>query len=142
MTLPFLAFGATIDDETREKVYQIGLLNGVPVSITRQLMHEESGGDPKAVSPMTPAGYHSRGLFQLYTKPDQLAWILARYWKSDKPFDIENPIDNATVALAYLADLHRRFGTWFLALCYYNHGSIYGCSNETIAYANRIINAK
>jgi hypothetical protein len=141
LILPVMIHAAPIDDETREKVYKIGLENGVPVSVTRQLMHEESRGDAKAVSPLTSAGYSSKGLFQIYTKPDQLAWILWKFWKSEKVFDIENPIDNATVALAYLSSLHDRFGNWYEALLFYNHGNVIGCSKATKAYAIRIINA-
>lgn len=142
LILPVLAFGAPIDSKTREKVYQIGLLHGVPVSITKQLMYEESRGDPKAVSHATSEGYVSRGLFQIYTRPDYLAWILWKFWKSEKAFDIEDPIDNATVALAYLSSLHDRFGNWYEALLFYNHGDVKGCSRETKLYARRIINAE
>ena len=142
LILSSLAFSTPIDSKTREKVYQIGLSFHVPVSITRQLMYEESRGEPKAVSHKTSEGYVSRGLFQIYTRPDYLAWIIWKFWKSDKPFDIENPIDNATVALAYLSSLHDRFGNWYESLLYYNHGRIDDCSKETKAYARRIVNAK
>lgn len=140
--LPVLAFSTPIDSKTREKVYQIGLSFHVPVSVTRQLMYEESRGEPKAVSHQTSEGYVSRGLFQIYTKPDDLEWILWKFWKSEKPFDIENPIDNATLALAYLSSLHDRFGNWYEACLYFNHGDVKGCSKETKAYAKRIVNAK
>lgn len=142
LILPVLAFSTPIDSNTREKVYSIGLLHGVPVSITKKLMYEESRGEPKAVSHATNEGYVSRGLFQIYTRPDYLAWILWKFWKSEKPFDIENPIDNAEVALAYLSSLHDRFGNWYSACLYFNHGSIEGCSRETKLYARRIVNAE
>ena len=105
-------------------------------------MYEESRGELNAVSQQTSEGYVSKGLFQIYTKPDDLEWILWKFWKSDKPFDIEDPIDNAMVALAYLSSLHERFGNWYQACIYYNHGSIYGYSEQTRAYARRIVNAK
>jgi len=105
-------------------------------------MYEESRGELNAVSQQTSEGYVSKGLFQIYTKPDDLAWILWKFWKSDEPFDIENPIDNATVALAYLSSLHDRFGNWYEACLYFNHGDVKGCSEQTRAYARRIVNAK
>lgn len=142
LILPVLAFSTPIDSKTREKIYQIGLSYGVPVSVTRQLMYEESRGEPKAVSHATSEGYVSRGLFQIYTRPDYLDWILWKFWKSEKPFDIENPIDNAEVALKYLAWLHDRFGNWYEALCYYNCGNIVNCPKSTKAYAKRIVNAR
>lgn len=143
LILSALAFSETIDKETREKIYKIGLKNGVPVSITRQLMWEESRGNPKAVSRVTSEGYVSKGLFQLYAKPEYIDWFLDMFWNGDKEdFDIFNPIHNATVALAYLSWLHGRYDDWFLSLVYYNHGDIKGYSKETRAYALRIVNAK
>lgn len=122
-------------------VYSIGAREGVPRSIITQLMAEESQGFIDAVSHQTAEGYYSRGLFQLYDKPGNLNWLLSRFWH-DGSFDINDPVDNATVALAYLASLHDRFGNWYQALIYYNHGSIKGYSENTRAYAKRIINAK
>lgn len=130
-----------ITDSERQQVYAIGKANGVPLSIVRQLMQEESGGYCDAVSDVTPEGFYSRGLFQLYDKPGNLSWILSKFWHGGE-FDIYDPIDNASVAMAYLASLHKRFGNWYESLLYYNHGSIYGCSNQTMAYARRIINAR
>jgi soluble lytic murein transglycosylase-like protein len=129
-----------ITDAQRQKVYEIGRQNGVPISIVRALMAEESGGFVDAVSHMTVEGYVSRGLFQLYTRPDYLAWLLSKYWPNGA-FDIEDPIDNATVALAYLSALHKRFGNWYQALVYYNHGDVVHYPELTRAYAKRIINA-
>jgi soluble lytic murein transglycosylase-like protein len=138
-----MAYSVPIDGATREKVYQIGLLNGIPVSVTRQLMYEESRGYANAVSHMTDEGFYSRGLFQLYDKPGNIEWLLAKFWTGKKAdFDIYDPIDNATVALAYLSWLHNRYGNWTHALWFYNHGRITGVSDETKAYAKRIINAK
>lgn len=136
-------------------VLAIADASGVPRSVARQLCIEESGdwrtgtlGDPLAKSKLV-RGYRSRGLFQLYEAPANLGYLLARYWTGWR-FDIENPIHNATVALRYLADLHRRFGTWFLAACAYNWGPgnlagvrrIEDVPESTKAYAERIINAR
>jgi soluble lytic murein transglycosylase-like protein len=121
-------------------VYAIGAREGVPASIVRALMAEESGGYVDAVSHETAEGYVSRGLFQLYDKPGNLEWLLARFWPGGA-FDINDPVDNATVALAYLAALHARFGNWYQALVYYNFGDIKAYPQSTRNYAKRIINA-
>lgn len=121
-------------------VYAIGAREGVPRSIITQLMAEESQGYVDAVSHETAEGYVSRGLFQIYDKPGNLEWLLARFWPGGA-FDINDPVDNATVALAYLSSLHKRFGNWYEACIYYNHGSILGYSEQTRKYAKRIINA-
>ncbi len=132
-----------ITDSERQQVYAIGKANGIPLSVTRQLMHEESRGYSDAVSQVTPEGFYSRGLFQIYTKPGNVEWLLWKFWtKADGSFDIDDPIDNATLALRYLSWLHKRFGNWIHALYFYNHGSLTGVSPETRAYAYRIINAK
>jgi soluble lytic murein transglycosylase-like protein len=131
-----------ITDAERAKVYAIGKANGVPLSVVRQLMYEESRGNVLAVSDMTPEGFYSRGLFQIYTKPGNVEWLLWKFWtKSDGEFDIDDPIANATLALRYLSWLHKRFGNWYQACVYYNHGSVKGYSEGTRTYALRIINA-
>lgn len=125
----------------RQEVDKIAFDQGIPLSISRQLMKEESGGYVDAVSHKTAEGYVSRGLFQLYTRPDYLSWLLWKYWKSEKKFNIEDPVDNASVALAYLSALHDRFGNWYQSLVYYNHGDVAHYPEGTRAYAKRIINA-
>jgi soluble lytic murein transglycosylase-like protein len=130
-----------ITDSERQEVYAIGKANGVPLSVVRQLMQEESGGYCDAVSHRTEAGFYSRGLFQLYDKPGNLEWLLAKFWTGG-PFDIYDPIDNATVSMRYLAWIHNRFGNWYQACIYYNHGNVKGYSEQTRAYALRIINAR
>jgi soluble lytic murein transglycosylase-like protein len=124
---------------TLDAVLAIGQGAGVPREITYALMMEESGGDAAARSKLTCEGYRSRGLFQLYERPSNLATLIARYWLG--PFDILNPLQNATVALRYLADLYGRFGTWELALWFYNSGRIVNVPASTRAYARRIVDA-
>lgn len=125
-----------------QQIVEIGKANRVPKSVTIQLMHEESGGYADAISHLTGEGYRSEGAFQIYTKPGNLDWLLWKFWKGNKEdFHIFDPIDNATLALAYLSWLHDRYGNWFLACVYFNHGNITGYSKETEAYALRIINA-
>jgi soluble lytic murein transglycosylase-like protein len=129
-----------ITDAEKKQVYAIGAREGIPASIVRALMAEESGGYVDAVSHETAEGYVSRGLFQIYDKPGNLEWLLARFWPGGA-FDINDPVDNATVALAYLAALHARFGNWYQALVYYNFGDIKAYPQSTRNYAKRIINA-
>jgi soluble lytic murein transglycosylase-like protein len=125
------------------EVIAIGKSYGVPESITRQLMYEESRGKVDAQSYVTYEGYYSAVLFQIYTQPDNYNYLLRKYWKyKEIDFDINNPCHNATIALHYLSDLHKRFGIWYDALLFYNHGDITTASEQTKAYARRIINAK
>ncbi len=115
---------------------------GVPRSVAKQQQIEESGGDPLAVSHESVRGFHSVGLYQLYTEPSNIVYLMSNYWTvADGHFDILDPIDNATVAFRYLADLHARLGTWYAALCWYNAGRVKGVSKETRAYAKRIVEA-
>lgn len=130
-----------ITESQRLEVYAIAKAQGVPLSIARQLMVEESQGYADAVSHKTAEGFYSRGLFQLYDKPGNLEWLLSRFWTGGK-FDIYDPIDNATVAMAYLASLHKRFDNWYLACVYYNHGDVKHYPESTRAYAKRIVNAR
>jgi hypothetical protein len=132
-----------ITDAERQQVYAIGKANGIPLSIVNQLMIEESQGYVNAVSHKTAEGFYSRGLFQIYTKPGNVEWLLFKFWSvKDGVFNIDDPIDNSTLALRYLSHLHKRFENWTHALWYYNHGSITGVSDDTKAYARRIIHAK
>jgi soluble lytic murein transglycosylase-like protein len=132
-----------ISSETMAAVLVIGDAAGVPRSVTRALVHEESRGDATARSQVTAEGFCSRGLVQLYTRPDNLAYLLAHYWPGDlAEFDIDNPLHNATVGLGYLAALHRRFGNWYEACIFYNAGRIAGAPTHSKQYARRIINAR
>lgn len=143
-------YSEPISQRTYDRVVGIGLAFGVPESVTRQLMIEESGdrktgalGNAAAVSRQSVRGHHSRGLFQLYDEPRLLAYLLAWFWPGDPAaFDIMDPLDNAVVALGYLAALHKRFGNWLDACTYYNCGRVRGAPPETLAYARRIINAR
>jgi hypothetical protein len=122
---------APIDDATFSAIMQIADREGVPLSVAARLMFEESGdpvtlsrGDPDAIGDEA-TGWPSVGLYQLHTKPENIDYLVKTHW-TDRgetgEFDIRNPRHNSTVALRYLADLHRRFGTWYLAACYYNCG--------------------
>jgi hypothetical protein len=67
-----------ISAATLSRVLAIGDAEGVPRSVVLALMAEESGGDAEAVSWMTREGYRSEGLFQIYTRPDNIGHLLAR----------------------------------------------------------------
>lgn len=135
----FPIWGQRISKEVEDWVVQYGERKGIPSGIVIRLMLEESGGVPTAISPLTSEGYCSRGLFQIYDRPSNIQWLLWKYWKSKKVFNVYDPKDNAIVALSYLADLYKQFGSWYLALCYYNHGSIKSIPYTVSQYANRII---
>ncbi len=135
-----------VEGAVRDKVVQLGKEAGVPSTITLALMHEESNGNPRAKS-REVGGYRSVGLFQLYTKPTNLNELLNKFWYAydedeAAEFDIYNPEHNAKVALRYLAALHRQFGGWYEALCFYNHGDTEHVPEGTKAYALRIVNSK
>lgn len=142
--MPYLLCAKTkITTQQYSKVMRVAADNGVPASVARRLMFEESAMYVDAVSPKTSAGYVSRGLFQLYMKPENINYLLDMFWPYDKAdFDVDNPEHNAIVAMGYLSWLHKRFGTWYKALIYYNHGSLNNVSDHTKAYALRIINAR
>lgn len=117
-----------IDATTLERVLVIADAQGVPRPIATQLMIEESGnwrtealGDARAWSKVASKGYYSRGLYQLWEEPKNLAYLLEQFWDGGD-FDIENPLHNATVGLGYVAALYKRFGSWYLAACAYNWG--------------------
>ena len=134
-----------ISPEVFAQVLAIGDRLGVPRSVNRQLMHEESEGDATIPSKEESHGYHSRGLFQLWEEPKNITYLVNTFWYGaghPEPFDILNPIHNATVGLGYLASLHVIWGNWYLAACHYNGMQADGRpSAETRAYALRIVRA-
>jgi hypothetical protein len=83
----------------------------IPALWIRAVMHVESGGNVKAVSPKGAVG-----LMQI--KPDTYAELRARYALGADPAD---PHDNILAGAAYLREMHDRFGaSGFLAA--YNAG--------------------
>jgi hypothetical protein len=139
--LSFCIYAKVISADMKKEVYRIGLKYGVPVSVTDRLMYEESKYNDHAESDYTPEGYNSKGLFQLYTKPENIDYLVWKYWNKKETFDIYNYIHNSTVALQYLSALHKFYDSWYEALLFYNHGDIKTASEGTKAYARRIINA-
>ncbi len=139
---------APISQTTLAAVYVIADHAGVPRSIARALCIEESGdwrtgtlGDAAAVGSVGADGARCLGLYQL--NPRWMASLVARYFPDDPlAFDAFDPLDNATVALAYLSALHARFGSWISALAFYNHGDVETIPAETLAYCWRIVSAK
>ena len=127
-----------VTPEEMTAIFSIARAEGVPASIVRQLIAEESGGNVNAVSHETVEGYRSRGIIQIYDK--NRAELVRKFLHGS--FDVYNPIHNATVGLRYLSALHKRFGNWYQACVYYNHGDVKNYPEETRAYARRIVNAE
>lgn len=72
----------------------------IPAAWIRSVMHVESGGNAKAISPKGAVG-----LMQI--KPDTYAELRARYALGADPAD---PHDNILAGTAYLREMHDRFG--------------------------------
>jgi soluble lytic murein transglycosylase-like protein len=87
---------------------------GVPVGIARGLMMSESGGDVTAVSRTGDLG-----AWQL--NPRYHAWFRDTY-NAGWEFEEQNVEASTRISLRYLAELHRRFGTWTKALEAYKCG--------------------
>lgn len=125
---------------------------GVPLSIANRMQIEESGdprtggwGNALAIGRVSKEGYRALGLYQIYDKPSNMAWLVRKYWTPyhlATPFDVFNPLHNTALAMRYLAALHRRLGTWYAALCYYQCGRVEGASERTRGYARRIVEAR
>jgi hypothetical protein len=145
-------YAAPIDDATFREVMHIADREGVPRSVAARLMFEESGdpwtgsrGNPDAVGDES-TGWTSEGLYQLHTRPENINYLIKAFligMGETEGFNIRNPSHNATIALRYLSDLHRRFGTWYMAAARYNAGpSAKVIPEKTKRYASRIINAR
>jgi hypothetical protein len=143
-------YAEPIDDATFAQVMAIADREGVPRSVASRLMFEESGdpwtgsrGDPEAVGD-EKTGWRSIGLYQIHTKPRNLEELMRRDWPFKRDdFDIYDPLDNATLALRYLARKHRDLGTWYRAVAFFNCGQVESrkVPEKTKAYAIRIISA-
>jgi len=84
---------------------------GIPAAWIRAVMHVESRGDRRAISPKG-----AMGVMQLM--PDTWAALRVRYGLGRDPFD---PRDNILAGAAYLREMHDRYGSpGFLAA--YNAG--------------------
>jgi len=145
LALSLCALTATAAPLTRSEhaiIMTLADAAGVPRSIADRLQIEESGdpvtgawGDPTKAGTAAP---HCLGLYQL--NPEFLAWFLDRFYPHPaQAFDWANPLDNAVVALGYLAWLHARFGTWERALWYFNCGRVTDVPESTREYARRIV---
>lgn len=144
-------YAAPIDDATFAQVMAIADREGVPRSVAARLMFEESGdpwtgsrGDPLAEGDES-TGWKSKGLYQIHTRPANLDELMRKDWPGKREdFDILDPLDNATLAMRYLARKHRDLGTWYRAVCFYNSGRTKQeeMTPRTKAYALRIISAR
>jgi hypothetical protein len=146
-----MLYAAPIDRATLLCVLGIARGYHVPESVAYWQQIEESGdrhtgqwGDAKAVSKKKSRGFHSRGLFEIWEEPEHLAYLIREYWPEEMGlFDIEDPIDNATLAMSYLSALHDRFGNWYEALVFYNSGRLLkDAPQESKDYARRIVLAR
>lgn len=140
LALAAQAYAAPITPAEHSLVLLIGASQGVPRSVAAALMLEESGGDALAIGPVGSDGSRCLGLYQL--NPRWMPYLVTHYFPHPAmSFDAFDPLQNATVALGYLAALHKRFGSWERALWYYNHGDVTHVPESTRQYARRIINA-
>ncbi len=113
-------------------IRQVSLATGVPSSLLSSVMHAESGGDPRAVSPAS-----AKGLMQL-TDP-----VASAYGVSD----VFDPEQNLLGGALYLRTLLQRYsGNETLALAAYNAGpgavDQYGGIppyRETQSYVQRVL---
>lgn len=143
-------YASPIDDATFAQVMAIADREGVPRSVAARLMFEESG-DPKTGSRGDPmaegdeqTGWKSKGLYQIHTRPANLDELFRKDWPGNREdFDIFDPLDNATLAMRYLARKHRDLGTWYRAVCFYNSGEVDSrkIPLRTKRYARRVIGA-
>lgn len=146
LTLPFLLFAKPLTVEQHASIMIMASSYGVPVSIADRMQIEESGdpkrnmwGDSEKVSKPGRDGFRSRGLFQISERWEE--YLVSKYYSHKKEyFDWSNPFDSAEIALKYIADLHKRFGTWERALWFYNYGSVIDIPQSVRSYASRIIN--
>lgn len=148
-----LLYAEPVTQVMLDRFIKIGQEAGVPRSVVVQLQIEESGDYKSGIWGKTNAqsrkvnGYRSKGVFQLYDKPSNINELLNKYWYAYEEhhyatWDIFNPYHNATVALRYLAGLHKQYGSWYSALVFYNCGRTKNPPEETKQYAKRIVNAK
>ncbi len=148
LTLSLCALTATAAPITRGEhaiIMTLADVLGVPRSVADRLQIEESGdpstgawGDSEAQGPVGSDGARCLGLYQI--NPRWMADLVGRYYPHPAGyFDVCNPIDSAVVALGYLAVLHRRFGTWERALCFFNYGRVTDVPASTRSYARRIV---
>ncbi len=89
---------------------------GIPAAWIRAVMHVESAGHARAVSPKGAIG-----LMQIM--PKTWTGLRLRYGFGDDPFD---PHDNILAGAAYLRELHDRYGTAGFLAAYHCGPTCYG----------------
>jgi len=131
------------DENLVRKIADLAVKEKIPKDIALALVGLESEWDPDAHH-KNENGTIDKGLCQLNSK--YVDDFIKSHWKSDKPFNINNPIDNATIAFRHLHGLYSYFGNWKEAIMAYNAGSTRVEDGTTparsIVYANTILNRK
>jgi len=89
----------------------------VSQSLIQAVIHQESGGDPRAYREEKSIGDASYGLMQLLRRTAQ-----AVAGKRLTVEDLYNPRINIDLGTRYLATLHHYYNDWVLALIGYNGG--------------------
>ena len=77
------------------------IIPDIPAPVVCEWIDAESSGNPRAVSHTA-----DRGLLQISERYE--GYFIDRYWDSDAGgggFDVFDPVDNATLAFTYLADI-------------------------------------
>mgnify|MGYP001328457189 CR=1 FL=1 len=111
----------------------------VPFIIACRLIYAESRWNPRAIGDRDSGGGRSLGLMQLAEKylPDY-----ARRFNGGEKIDPWNPRVSIRIGLHYLAQLYKRFGSWWAAVAAYNCGESRVerglIPRATITYANYI----
>lgn len=130
-----------VDESLVKKIADLAVKEKIPKEIALALVSIESEWDVDAKH-HNKNGTVDAGLCQLnshYVKE-----FVKNYWPQRKDnFDINNPIDNATIAFRHLKELHKYFGKWKEAIMAYNAGitrvEAGNPPSNSVAYAERIL---
>lgn len=92
--------------------------SGVPIELLAALIYHESRFIIEAVSATNTNDTKDYGLMQLNSSN----YELFKAYIGGRDYDMCNPAYNVRIGAAFLANLHKRFGSWALALAAYNAG--------------------
>ena len=107
-------------EDLRQDVWLRCRETDVPYVLASRLIYTESRWNPRAIGDREVIGNRSLGLMQLSEKylPDY-----ARRFNGGEKIDPFNPRVSIRIGLYYLAQLYRRFGSWWAAVAAYNCGA-------------------